>query len=108
MNEIIVTDADAEVINMVNSRTAYRRRIAAEKAARTPALVFSHEATPAEVFEMRRAQLRRVTSAGAKLCLGLVFVGAMVRDLIDPVYALLVAGACVIWAVTDYRRGSPG
>lgn len=97
-------ERDEDLFERINKKTADRRRIAEEEAAKRP-VVFPHSAMPADEFELRKAKLLRVSSAGARVAVGLVFIGAMVRDLITPGFALLVAGTCVIWAVHTYRRG---
>lgn len=105
MSEIIAKDPDTEVIQMVNANTAYRRRLAEE--AKNLA-VFPHRVTREEMFELRKYQLKRVCAAGIRGGIGLVFIGAMVRGLMDPGFALTVAGACVLWALWTYRRGAYG
>ena len=53
-----------------------------------------------------RAALNRISSVAARLGLGLLCIGAMARNMMDPILAIGAAGACCIWAAAGYWRAA--
>lgn len=105
MNErkIIDPDPDREVEQMVNPNTAYRRRLAEEKAMENQS-VFPRTATQALEWQVQKQKLRRILGALGRCGVGLVFIGGMNHGLMDPVFAVVMALICVVWGLGSLKR----
>ena len=101
--KIIDPDPDREVEQLVNPNTAYRRRLAEEKAMENRA-VFPHTATQALEWQVQKQKLRRILGAWGRCGGGLVFIGGLSRGRREPVCAVGMALICVVWGLGSLRR----
>ncbi|MBP1581693.1 MAG: hypothetical protein J6A26_04795 [Oscillospiraceae bacterium] len=91
-------EKDREVETMVNQAVAARRA--------SGEVVQIYRDVPEEkpVFETRWDNLRRIGSVGVRVLIGLMFIGAIVRGLINPILGGILAAACIPWALYRLRR----
>lgn len=101
MRGIYVSQADEEVFRMVNRNHA--RRSEEPGAEAIPAEVL-REGYEERMVERRCAKLKQITNAGWRAAFGLVFLGAIVRGLIDPGFGAVLAGFCFAWAWLKYKK----
>lgn len=64
-------------------------------------------AQAAEVAEQqaRRDRVARVLSAAARAGMGGICVGGAIEGLMDPVFAMVMAGICTLWAAAGLLWG---
>ena len=104
MSKVIMRDEDSQVIHMVNTHTAYRRRKAEE--AREVLEIREEDTRVRDTdFMKRKQQLIRVTEAAGKAMLGLGFVAAVQFGFVVDWMGVVMGLVCFAWAAASWKRG---
>lgn len=103
MSGVLDSKEDMEVIAMANHTADCRKnpRAGPERIAPVPLEDFVE--IPEDDCESRGMDLAAFGSVCARGFLGLMFLGAVSRELINPWFGLLLAAACFVWAVVCWR-----
>lgn len=104
MSKAMMRDEDAQVIQMVNTRTADRRRRAEETAAKMVVIAEDRQARD-EDFCRRKMQLGRVAECAGKAALGALMIGAVQQGLVVSWMGLALAAVCFIWTAVSWKGG---
>lgn len=98
---VSMDDEDMELINMVNSAAAARRKAEEQK----QISVNREHGVQRATFQHRKNKLEIFLVAASKAAIGCVFLGAIVREMINPGFGVLLAVSCFLWAWFSYRKG---
>ena len=101
MHGIYISQADEEVFRMVKQNPARSADAAGEEDIPVEVL---RKGYANRLLERRCEKLKQITRAGWRAALGLVFLGAIVRDLIAPGLGLIMAAGCFLWAWVKYQK----
>ena len=104
MSKEMIMDEDSQVIRMVNTNTAYRRRKAEEAMERREIREEDLRAQN-EDFRARKEKLCRALECAGKAALGLAFVAAARAGWVVGWMGLALAAVCLIWAAASWKRG---
>ena len=95
INAMTEDQIDFELEKMTNTATAARRQ----------AMAKAQQADPiAKPAEKRSKKMKLFFEVAVRLGIGLVFLGAITRAWIEPVFGLSVAVACFVWAYGQFLR----
>lgn len=95
INAMTEDQIDFELEQMVNPITADRRKVMAD--AQRPVVAKL-------AVNTRHEGMKQFGAVAGRFCIGLVFLGAISRAWIDPVFGLTVAGSCFVWACAKFLR----
>lgn len=92
---------DMEMFRMVNERTAARRQ-------RREEMQLACVAAVNDPVVVRGQNLKAASGAAARVSVGLVVLGGVVRGLVVPGFGFAVAAVCVAWGLVHFRRNRYG
>lgn len=108
MSEKEFYEQDKELFNMVNGNNSTSRTVVGVilPARELPALAKAEE--DLHLLYAEKQKMKRIGSVAARLGVGLLCIGAMARNMMDPMLAIGAAAACCVWAAAGYWRDAYG